>query len=184
MTNQIKPAGFLIRILAYFIDIILFVPFIALGIYAFKTANFALYLCSQIPFLIYKPVLESKLGVTFGKHICKIEVMSTDGQRISISDSYVRFFPFLLYILAQIMLSYQLFGNYYFAEATTLAEKSSIMRTHPMNSIKSILSIILFIDCILIAFRKDKKALHDSLAKTVCIYRGTKSVHNQQMISN
>ena len=83
--NYSRPAGFWIRVGAYFIDSVIFFPIIILSIwntYSFK--SIAVLILMNLPGLIYKPFMESFFGATLGKMACGIKVIDDNGKKLSL----------------------------------------------------------------------------------------------------
>jgi uncharacterized RDD family membrane protein YckC len=175
-----RPAGFWIRVLAILIDFAIFTPIALAGLWAMQRGSIPVIIAIYIPLLLYKPVMESKYGATLGKMVCRIGVRDRNGDFISVKTAYIRFLPFLLYNIANLILSIQLFQNPEYLDASTVLEKGLIVRSYPMRSIKQLFTLFILVDYLVIAFRKRKLAIHDSMAKTVCIYRKKIKTENSQ----
>lgn len=167
-----RPAGFWIRVGAQIIDILVFIPIIILNYWNtfFLKSTVALVLIS-VPGLIYKPFMEAFFGATIGKMSCGIKVIDNNGKKLSLLAAYVRFFPFL--ISAGIALAGQLilFLSPQFQSATTFVELGEAQQVNFLAPVGSIVNVLVLIECIVAAFTFRKRALHDMLAESFCVYK-------------
>lgn len=124
-----------------------------------------------LPGLIYKPFMESFFGATLGKMSCKIKVIDDNGKKLSLFGAYVRFFPFLL--SAGVALAGQLivFSSPQFQSATSMTEISVAQQGNFLYPIVLIVYLLLMIECVFAAFTFRKRALHDMLAESFCVYK-------------
>ena len=167
-----RPAGFWIRVGAQIVDFLVFIPITVLSIwnlYSFKS-TVALVLINM-PALLYKPFMESYFGATFGKMACGIKVIDNNGKKLSLFGAYVRYFPFL--ISAGVSLAGQLivFSSEPFQWATSMAEIGQAQQENSLSLLSTIVSVLLLIECIVAAFTFRKRALHDMLAESFCVYK-------------
>ena len=172
MEHYSRPAGFWIRFGAYIIDSLIFIPIVILGIWnTFTLKSTALLVLISLPWLIYKPFMESFFGATLGKMSCGIKVIDDDGNKLSLFGAYVRFLPFL--ITAGISLASQLilFSSPQFQSATSWLEIGQAQQGNFLVGIRRLLGIFILIDCIVAAFTFRKRALHDMLAESFCVYK-------------
>ena len=183
-----QPAGFWIRVAAYILDFfIVGIPLWIIGI-ILGIINPAIVLSVTYiiiissPKLLYKPIMESIFGATFGKMICKIRVLNDEGNKLSIAMAYVRFFPFLIATLAGLALSAWMYSQPNFQDPE-----------FQLNMIKNptFLIILLFVvtfglfsnlDCLFAAFTERKRAIHDMMAGSYCVYKP--SVEKMQAIAD
>jgi len=166
-----KPAGFWIRVLASLIDFAVFIPLGFIGWWANQRGSIPVMIAINIPFLVYKPLMESRYGATLGKMVCRIQVRDQNGEYISVKTAFLRFIPFLVQSMANLALVIHCFQNADYLSAGSMQEKALIMRLTPLYSIKQLATLFLTLDCLVVAFRKHKKAIHDSIAGTLCVYK-------------
>ena len=170
-----KPAGFWIRVLAYTIDFCVFIPLLVLGIVnAYTIRNIFIAILIIFPLFFYKPFLESFYGATLGKMACGINVIDQSGNKLDLIHAYIRFIPFLLVLIIGLIESLILYSYPEFQNGLTIPEIAHLRRSGAIFSIKpidNIATIFLIIDCIIIAFTKRKRALHDMMARSFCIYK-------------
>lgn len=74
--NKTIPAGFWIRVLAYFID---FLILLALVVGSMFVKSVWAYLLLLVPMILYKPLLEGLLGGTAGKLAIGLRVINPEG---------------------------------------------------------------------------------------------------------
>ena len=167
-----RPAGFWIRVGAQIVDSLIFIP---LGILAFWNifslkSTVVLILTTLVGF-IYKPFMESYFGATLGKMSCGIKVIDDNGNKLSLPGAYVRYFPFLL--SAGITLASQLilFSSPQFQSATSFVEIGQAKQGSFLDPIGTIVNLLIVVDCVVVAFAFRKRALHDMLAESFCVYK-------------
>jgi len=175
MENYSRPAGFWVRVGASIIDSLIFIP---IGILSYWNTNslksMAVLILICLPGLIYKPFMESFFGATLGKMSCKIKVIDDNGKKLSLFSAYVRFFPSLL--LAGVSLAGQLilFASPQFQSATTMEELNKAQKGNFLYPIILIVMLLVAIECVFAAFTFRKRALHDMLAESFCVYKEPK----------
>jgi len=165
------PAGFWIRWLALLLDSLVLAPVMLLNSYAYRHMDFALLLVASLPILIYKPVMEARYGATVGKMICRIRVENEEGSNITLLQAYIRNLPFILYVPLYLILEYQLFHDPSYISAVDVAQRMSVAAAHPMEMVYQLSGVIICIDCVVVAFAQRKRAIHDMIAKSVCVYK-------------
>jgi len=172
MEGYSRPSGFWIRVGAYIIDGLIFIP---LGILSywnmFSLKSTAVLVLITLPGLIYKPFMESFFGATLGKMSCKIKVIGDDGNKLSLFNAYIRFFPFLL--LAGVGLAGQLilFSSPQFQSVTSWVELGEAQQGSFLVVISYPVYALVLIDCVVVAFTFRKRALHDMMAESFCVYK-------------
>ena len=167
-----RPAGFWIRVGAQIIDGLIFLPIVGLVWWnLFSLKSTAMMIALSMPGLIYKPLMESYLGATLGKMACGIKVIDGNGNKLSLFGAYVRYFPFL--ITSGIGLAGQLFlfSSPEFQSAQSFAEIGQAQGANPLDFFGTIVNILVLIECIVAAFTFRKRALHDMLAESFCVYK-------------
>ncbi len=172
-----KPAGFWIRILASFVDFVILCAIWLIGYYV-TSGNILLFMIINLPLILYKPLMESTCGATLGKLLCRIEVLGSDYFRISVAQSYVRSIPFLLFYVAYNSSYAQHFDRPPYLSTLDDQAKVAILLSETMLLVKPFLALLIIIDCMFVAFRKDKRALHDFFVNTICVYKMKKRVLN------
>ena len=176
-----RPAGFWIRVGANMIDGLIFIPIGLLIIWnIFSLKSTIVLILSFLPVFIYKPFMESFFGATLGKMACGIKVIDDNGKKLSLFGAYVRFFPFL--IRAGVNLAGQLimFSSPQFQSATSMMEFAQVQQDNFLAPMRRILSIMIIIECIFAAFTFRKRALHDMLAESFCVYKEPKKLSPEQ----
>jgi uncharacterized RDD family membrane protein YckC len=181
MEGYSRPAGFWIRFGASIIDDgLIFIPIGLLSIWNMFSlkSTFVLILIS-LSGLIYKPFMESFFGSTLGKMACGIKVIDDNGKKLSLFGAYVRFFPFL--IRAGVNLTGQLivFSSPQFQSAESMMEFAQALQDNFLAPIRRIVSILLIIECTFAAFTFRKRALHDMLAESFCVYKEPKKLSTE-----
>jgi uncharacterized RDD family membrane protein YckC len=178
--NYSRPAGFWIRVGAHIIDSLIFFPIIILSIwntYSFK--SIAVLILMNLPGFIYKPFMESFFGATLGKMACGIKVIDDNGKKLSLFAAYVRFFPFL--IAAGVALAGQVivFSSPQFQSATSMMEIGQAQQANYLKYVGMIVNLLLIVECVFVAFTFRKRALHDMLAESYCVYKEPKKLSTE-----
>ena len=176
-----RPAGFWIRVGAHIIDLVIFFPIIILSIWnTYSLKNTAVLILISLPGLIYKPFMESFFGATLGKMACGIKVIDNNSRKLSLFVAYVRFFPFL--ITAGVTLAGELivFSSSQFQSATSMTEILQAQQANYLGIVGFIVNILVTIECVFAAFTFRKRALHDMLAESYCVYKEPKKLSPEQ----
>jgi len=167
-----KPAGFWIRVLAQLVDTLVFIPIMILNfVNFFSIKSMPLLLLVGVPWLIYKPFMESFYGATLGKMACGIRVMNAAGEKLSLGTAYVRFLPFLISAIFSLASTLVLFGTLGFESARTFMEIGELQRGFSLRPIKTLLNLFVMVDCVVAGFSFRKRALHDMMAGSFCVYK-------------
>jgi hypothetical protein len=98
-------------------------------------------------------------------------VVNEGGGGISVVRAYVRFLPFLLHAIVSVAFSVQLSQNPEYLNASSAEVRAAIIRSYPMYIAGRVMAVAVLIDCLFVAFRRNRRALHDSLAGTFCVYK-------------
>jgi uncharacterized RDD family membrane protein YckC len=125
----------------------------------------------NVPALLYKPLMEAFCGATLGKLACGIRVIDGKGAKLSLFYAYVRAFPFLLSTGAGLAGQVVLFSLPAFQEATSMAELGQTNSGAFWNAVGLVVNLLILVDCVVAAFTFRKRALHDMLAESYCVYK-------------
>jgi uncharacterized RDD family membrane protein YckC len=175
MEDYSRPAGFWIRVGASIIDWLIFFPIVILSFWnTYSLKSIAVLILSCLPGLIYKPFMESFFGATLGKMACGIKVIDDNGKKLSLFGAYVRFFPFLISTGIAIAGQLIVFSSTQFQSATSMTEISQAQQANYLGIVSFIVNLLLIIECIFAAFTYRKRALHDMLAESFCVYKEPK----------
>jgi uncharacterized RDD family membrane protein YckC len=170
--NEIRPAGFWIRVGAYIIDTLAYSPIIALNIYnLFVLKNLPFQLLTTIMLILYKPWMEYKYGATLGKMAVKIKVVNKEYDNISLAQSIIRYIPWMISNVVSIYGTILLFNSPEFLTSSSWMEIAQLQKQVLPQNASYLSSSVLFISCFFIALNDKKRALHDMLAKTYCVYK-------------
>ena len=167
-----RPAGFWIRVVANFVDGLVFIPLIGLTFYNLLVVKSALLMFFiSIPKFFYKPLMESYYGATLGKMACGIRVIDAKGQKLTLSIAYIRFIPFLIARVVTIISALTIFSLPEFSSASTLVEIGRVNQTNPVEFFRKLIGFLVLIDCIVAGFSYRKRAVHDMMAGSYCVYK-------------
>ena len=172
MEDYSRPAGFWIRFGASFIDWLIFIPIGMLSMWnTYSLKSMLVLILASLPGLIYKPFMESFFGATLGKMSCKIKVIDNNGKKLSLFGAYVRYFPFLISIGVSLAGQLILFSSPQFQSAESMMELSEAQQANYLNIVGLIVTLLLIIECVFASFTFRKRALHDMLAESFCVYK-------------
>lgn len=167
-----KPAGFWIRVVASLVDSLIFIPVAVLTfVNFFSIKSTALLIVVGLPWLIYKPFMESFYGATLGKMVCGVRVVNERGEKLNLEAAYVRFIPFLVSAAISLASTLILFSSPGFKSASTMSEISQLQQGSSVRTFETIVSLFLMAECIVAGFSHRKRALHDMMAGSFCIYK-------------
>jgi uncharacterized RDD family membrane protein YckC len=170
--SYLRPAGFWIRAVARVVDGLIFIPFIGLSFYNLLVIKSALLMfLMAITDFFYKPLMESYCGATLGKMACGIRVIDAKGQKLSLSAAYMRFIPFLISNVVTVISALTIFWLPGFSSASTLVELGRVNQTNPVEHFRSIVGFLVMADCIVAGFTYRKRAVHDMMAGSYCVYK-------------
>ena len=166
-----RPGGFWIRGAAYLLDELVFLP-LAVLIYRnlLSTKSLLQLIVLLIPLLLYKPLMESFFGATLGKMACGLRVIDGRRERLSLVAAYVRFIPRLVSIGMGLWIIVPLFGSPEFAGVSTMAELAELVSKRPSMVIEDIVNLLVVFDHGIVALTYRKRAIHDMMAGSYCVY--------------
>lgn len=173
--NYSKPAGFWIRVVAHIVDFLVFIPIIAVGTWnQFALQSTALMLLLSLPGILYRPFMHAFFGATVGKMACRIRVINENGEKLSLLTAYIRNIPFLAQALVALAGQLILFSSEEFQSASSFMEIAQMQQQQgigPLDIVTYLLILVVLIDCVVAAFSYRKRALHDMLAGSFCVYK-------------
>jgi uncharacterized RDD family membrane protein YckC len=166
-----RPAGFWVRVAAALIDGVVLSP-LTVGSFCalFSVKSLPLVLLLSLPGLVYKPLLESRYGATLGKMACGLRVIDRRGGRLGLGAAYLRFAPFLAQAVVGLATTVWVFSTPQFQEVSGLLELGRLMQQSPFNLLSTVLNWFILIDCVTVAFTARKRALHDMMADSYCVW--------------
>ncbi|MEX0327048.1 MAG: RDD family protein [Puniceicoccaceae bacterium] len=164
--SSMRLAGFGIRLAAYLIDfLILLIPTVG----AYFMSSVGGYLLLAIPMIAYKPLLDGMLGGTAGKLALGIRVINVSGQHLGIAGGFVRSGLFILPSIPGIVTQIKMIEQgipKMDPEAISAFQEANAM----LNIASYVFIAIMIISCIVVAFHKQKRGLHDLIADSYVIY--------------
>lgn len=172
MENYSRPAGFWVRVGAAIIDHLIFIPILILAIWnGFTLKSTFLLILIHLPGLIYKPFMESYFGATLGKMSCGIKVIDDNCNELSLLRAYIRFLPALVSSAISLTNQLILFSSPEFESVTSWIELSQAQQGGLLDAFGTITGLFVMVDCIFVAFTFRKRALHDMMAQSFCVYK-------------
>ena len=167
-----RPAGFWIRVGAYIVDGLIFIPILILAFWnRFSLKSTGVLVLVAVPGFLYKPLMEAFFGATLGKMSVGIKVIDAQGKKLSLFCAYIRSFPFLMASGVNLASEVILFSTPQFQAATSFMEISQVRPETFLNLVSPLVSLLVLIDCVVVAFTFRKRALHDMLAESFCVYK-------------
>ncbi len=167
-----RPVGFWMRLGAYIIDGLVFIPLVGIGIWnTMSLKNTNVLVAISVPGFLYKPCLEAFFGATLGKMACGIKVINAQGKKLNLFYAYARAFPFLLGSAIGLASQLVLFSSPQFQSGEPMAGPGEPGMMLYWQSVNLLVSVLILIDCICAAFTFRKRALHDLLADSYVIYK-------------
>jgi uncharacterized RDD family membrane protein YckC len=171
VTRSRQPAGFWIRVGAGLVDGVVLVPVAIIAIFALiHTKSLAPYIVLSIPLLMYKPFMENYYGATLGKMACGLQVIDKHGKWMNLGVAYLRFLPFLAQAVAAIALIVWVSFTPAFQTVSSWFEFGQLVDRSPGNLINIVMNWVITIDCVTAAFTERKRAIHDMIAGTYCVW--------------
>jgi uncharacterized RDD family membrane protein YckC len=167
-----RPAGFWVRVGANIIDFLIFIPIGILSYWnmiSFKST--VVLVLISLPGLTYKPFMESFFGATLGKMSCKLKVIDDNGKKLSLFNAYIRFFPFLLSAGITLAGSLILFSSPQFESIKSWTQLGQAQKGSFLVVLSYPVDILILIDCVMVGFTFRKRALHDMMAESFCVYK-------------
>jgi len=170
------------RVEARIVDGLIFLPLIIINMILYKSLPiFCVYLFNIIYLLqlSYYVYFHYKFGATFGKHRKNLMVTQLNNDKISFFTSIIRYLPNYLY------LAFSFFGN---VAAIQNISNESLSQYSFLNHfailsnytpplfkfLQFLTSVWFFADIIVFLSNRNRRSLHDLIAKTKVIYKTTK----------
>jgi uncharacterized RDD family membrane protein YckC len=171
-TNEPTYAGFWIRVLASFIDFIVLIPILGLQVFnLIQIKNLAFAIGLLVVQLLYKPLMEYQFGATLGKLALKINVVNEDFEGMTLTQSFVRYAPWLIQHAVGLVNTVLLYTNHEFLAESDFFKMATIQEQNIDPLYGYVTGVLLLISCIIVGFNSHKQGLHDKIAKTYCIIR-------------
>jgi uncharacterized RDD family membrane protein YckC len=171
---ELRYASFTVRAAARVIDLFVLFPISAGAAYfTLYQPNLSVVLLLALLDAAYKPVMESVYGWTVGKRILKLKVISQyDLGPIDFNQSLMRFLPWALVLCVTVFLNTRYFQDPNFVEIEDLETYLQFMQDHPLsqNFFVGIIQYLPLFSAMFVFSDPFRRALHDRLAKTYCVY--------------
>lgn len=172
--DAVRLAGFWIRVAAYFIDFLILLVF-AVGSLFMKSVPG--YIILMIPLICYKPVLEGLVGGTAGKLALGLRVINAGGERLGLAGGFVRSGIFILPVLPNLILQIKMIQ-----QGISPFDTQEVLTFQQVNELLYFayygLSLLTVASCLMVAFNKRKRGLHDLIADSFVIYLDKKGGAN------
>ena len=172
VAHYARPAGFWLRVGAGIVDYLVFLPLTVLGFWAcFSLRSPVVLALSTLPAFFYKPLMEAWCGATVGKMACGIKVVDAESKKLSVFCAYIRAFPFLMAYAVNSARRIMLVSSPQFQAASSWMEASQVNMVTFLDYVIPLVGLFILIDCVTIPFTFRKRALHDMLAESYCVYK-------------
>ncbi|MGC9450068.1 MAG: RDD family protein [Oceanipulchritudo sp.] len=173
--EETRPAGFWIRVAASLIDMLILAVF-SVGALFMKSVG--AYLLMVLPTILYKPVLEGLLGGTAGKLAIGLRVINAHGQLLGLAGGFVRAGVFILPAIPNILLQVKMIQ-----QGISPFDPEQAMAFQQANEllyyVSYALSALLLVSCLVVAFTRRKRGLHDFIADSYVIHHDKGTAPNE-----
>lgn len=171
----LRPAGFWIRVVAFIVDGLVLMPLGVLAMYSILSAKspFLLFLVS-CPSVLYTPLMHAYYGATLGKRACGLRVIDESGENLTVYRAFIRFSLFLAGWIVTWLSTLWLFSNPEYESAIGYMNVVRLIQKSPWGEFETLLEWVVLIDCATAAFTAQKRAIHDMMAQSFCIYEDQK----------
>jgi uncharacterized RDD family membrane protein YckC len=181
MMNSKTPASFLSRVLASLLDGILVsvVAVILASIFQLNQTNTSSFeQLLRVAYMLLLPLFW--YGYTIGKKSLGIRIVRKDGREISFFNSFLRAIGSLLYLLPAVIGFFVSFGSEFSHQSVEYYFLLFLSGVFPIAFvIGAFLTVIIFFTSVsMVAFRDDRRAIHDFLAGTCVIKVENKTKNN------
>jgi uncharacterized RDD family membrane protein YckC len=102
--------------------------------------------------------------------VCGLRVVGEHGSRISLERAYLRSLPNLAALFVGLVSYILLFSNPEFLTAKTLLDLVQIRQPAGINGASFAAEFFILIDCLAVVLNAEKRAIHDYLANSYCVY--------------
>ncbi|HUI91384.1 MAG TPA: RDD family protein [Chitinivibrionales bacterium] len=178
MENEttITYIGFWRRVVAMIVDGVVLLPVI---LFNFPLIKFNFNHKTVVPAIITAALIYffyifflTKFGGTPGKLFLGYRIVYKNGGYLSVQSALIRYLPYFLSSVATVLK--QMYAFHHIPDGivyTGINESSKMITTYagPMNFIDSFSSFLIFVDCLVIACNKKKRAVHDFLADSYVV---------------
>ncbi len=168
-----EPAGFGVRLAAYIIDLVAMIIILKIFSWITSLVGFRLSDTTELLiFTIYMVLFTWKYGRTFGKYHTTLKVETIDGKPISFVQSVLRsIFYWALVIVPYVFGALGLSNLEYDASTGSVNASNANLFLTLLTTLGSyaLICILIIVDGLFIAFRKDKRALHYLISGTRCM---------------
>ena len=162
------------RVGAAIIDGIVFIPFLFIGQWIYKTTNNASLLFCWTSFLVFAPIIYSvflhyKFGQTYGKWVAKVKVLDIgEARKLTLRQSLYRDSVYLLVAITGLV--------YYGVLLTQTSQQGTVLVKYSNFSDNPILWWTL-IELITMWTNSKRRAFHDFIAKSIVVRTETSILH-------
>ncbi|MFL6544913.1 MAG: hypothetical protein ACJ8LM_06975, partial [Candidatus Udaeobacter sp.] len=98
-------------------------------------------------------------------------VVDRNQQNITVARAYVRFSPELAGVIVAMATMFWLRSLPEFRTVQSFQDLRELFNKSPFEFLRQSLYLLVIVDCITAAFNTKKRAIHDFLAGSYCIYR-------------
>ena len=164
-------AGFSQRLLAGIIDIVVFIPFIALSTYnqiSIKSLNIELLIV--VALMLYKPLMEWKYQATLGKMAMKIKVIAEVGGEMTLAQSFIRSSIFVAFSFVSALISIAVFNSPNFEEVRTLEAMIQVPEFNSYRAAHDSLRFIMIMSVSFVIFDRRHQGVHDKMGRSLVVH--------------
>jgi uncharacterized RDD family membrane protein YckC len=168
--QEIKYAGFWIRVGATIIDGLCLILVTGINIYSvYYLKNLPLAIACNIFVIAYKPFMEKRFGATLGKMALSLKVVSDNGEALTANQVLLRATPWVLNGAVSVLTIITLAQHPSYLEMEGFVELTTLQTSISNKLLQNISSIAMLASVLAVAFSAKKQGLHDLLAKTYCV---------------
>ena len=172
--REYRYAGFWTRVGASIVDFLALLPLIGLLVYSLiMLKSLPIILSVTLLMAVYKPLMEYQYGATLGKMALGIKVINEEGGLLSSNQAIIRYAPWLIGNIINVLMYVELFGIGEFQDISGLMEYGEFTQSYSstLSTLSSLAGWLVFISALVMVFNQQKQAFHDKIAKTYCIHK-------------
>lgn len=143
------------------------VPVMIFNVFDLRTSY--IFILFSLAGMLYKPLMEYKYGATLGKMAVSIRVIDYSGAPITFQQAFLRsIFNLISQTLSLITMIMIVSSG---LQIDTLQQYSQVLEEQPLNRISQAFNLLILADYIPAFFDKQKRCLHDRIARTLVVLK-------------
>ncbi|MDO8526736.1 MAG: RDD family protein [Deltaproteobacteria bacterium] len=175
--GQLEYVGVWKRLLAYLVDIVIFLPLLPLSkfllLYSFQHRTILPQIVMGLMMLSFWIFVTTKFGGTPGKLLLKLRVVNDDQNFISFFDSFLRVLPWIaISLVSYLELHYAISSITWISTVKSYDDAAKILSA-TKSIYGKILGVLVLIDLLVIIFNDKKRSLHDFIAGSYVVTKSS-----------